>query len=65
MHDTMSPVNTIKSAANMMKNDIISGESKLSKDDLLKLLNGIMAKSDEVNMALDAFYVKSKQDGIS
>lgn len=54
MHDTMSPVHTIKGAVNLMKTTTLSAE------DTLMLLNAIEKKANELNQILDSFYIKQK-----
>lgn len=50
MHDTMSPVNTIKGAASL----IISGT--LTREETDRMVKSIIEKADELNRILDEFY---------
>ncbi len=54
MHDTMSPVHTIKSAVSLMKS------VTLSPEDTLKMLNAIEDRANKLNEVLDSFYTKQK-----
>lgn len=55
MHDTMSPVNTIKGAVDLLKGDTLSAEERN------RLLDGIKERADKLNEALDAYYTTLKQ----
>lgn len=59
MHDTMSPVNTIKGATDLLKKSLLPN-GQFSKEDTLKLLNGISERADKLNEVLDAYYVSQK-----
>lgn len=54
MHDTMSPVHTIKASVNLMKSVTLSSE------DTLKLLNAIEDRANKLTEVLDSFYIKQK-----
>lgn len=54
MHDTMSPVNTIKGSVELLKGDALSPE------DRAKLLDAIKERADKLNEVLDAYYVSQK-----
>lgn len=54
MHDTMSPVNTIKGAVEILKKGNLSPEEKD------KLLDAIKERADKLNEVLDAFYVSQQ-----
>ena len=58
MHDTMSPVNTIKASVSLMKS------YPLSPEDTLKLLNAIEDRANKLNEVLDSFYIKQKSETI-
>lgn len=62
MHDTMSPVNTIKGATDLLKKSLLPN-GQFSKEDTLKLLNGISERADKLNEVLDAYYVSQKELG--
>lgn len=56
MHDTMSPVATIKGAANLIKSiSITENEKNL-------LLNTIEEKAEELNKILDNYYRQQRLD---
>ena len=57
MHDTMSPVNTIKGAVELLKKDGLSVEEKN------RLLDAISERADKINEVLDAYYVSQKEKG--
>jgi K+-sensing histidine kinase KdpD len=59
MHDTMSPVNTIKGAVDLLKKSLLPN-GEFSKEDTLKLLNGIEDRANKLNEVLDAYYIKQK-----
>lgn len=61
MHDTMSPVNTIKGATDLLKKSLLPN-GQFSKEDTLKLLNGISERADKLNEVLDAYYVSQKKE---
>lgn len=54
MHDTMSPVHTIKASISLIKT------GTLSPEDTLKLLNAIDERADKLTEVLDSFYIKQK-----
>lgn len=58
MHDTISPVNSIKGAVSLMKTTALSAE------DTLMLLNAIEKKANELNQVLDSFYIKQKSETV-
>jgi len=56
MHDTMSPVATIKGSVQLMK------EGKLTPEETIKLLDAIEERADRLNATLDAFYVQMRKN---
>jgi len=56
MHDTMSPVNTIKGAAQLLK------QGTLSQEDQTKMLDAIINKADQLNEVLDAYWTKTRNN---
>lgn len=55
MHDTMSPVNTIKGSVDLLK------QGGLSAEETNKLLDAIKERADKLNEVLDAYYVSQKE----
>ena len=56
MHDTMSPVATIKGSVQLMK------ERKLTPEETIMLLDAIEERADRLNATLDAFYVQMREE---
>jgi len=59
MHDTMSPVNTIKGSVKTIKS------GTLTPEETLKLLNAIDERADRLNEAIDSFYIKENPQSIN
>lgn len=55
MHDTMSPVATIKGAVTLLKKGVLSPE------ETKKMLDAIETRADKLNEILDAFYKSEKE----
>ena len=55
MHDTMSPVNTIKGAVELLKS------GKLSKEETVRMLDAIESRAEKLTEVLDAYYVKLRK----
>lgn len=54
MHDTAGPTNRIKSLVALLKND----NSSIPERD--KMLNLILQSAEELNKAIDTFYINSQ-----
>lgn len=54
MHDTMSPVNTIKGSVALLK------KGNLSPEDTAKLLDAIEERANALNTILDAYWFSQK-----
>ena len=54
MHDTMSPVNTIKGAIDLIQ------EGRLSKEEFNKLCDGIRERANSLNAILDSYFTNER-----
>lgn len=58
MHDTMSPVATIKSAVTLIKT------GTLSPEETTKMLDAISERADRLNQILDDYFTKQRESKI-
>jgi hypothetical protein len=57
MHDTMNCIHNIKTSAELLKK-----ESGLTPEEKEYLLNGISDRANRLNVVLDAYYLKKRED---
>ena len=55
MHDTSSPVNSIKSLVDLIK------QGKLTKEETEKAHDGIKEKANEINLVMDEYFKSSRK----